>query len=191
MTEPLTGFHDMRSNPQIMIKGKAAPFFLPKREAPSRPAEELAATSAPKTRELSEEELRVLQELRMRDTAVREEEESHARMLGCHAGAIRYEYQVGPDGRPYVINGSVEVNPKFNSTNPEDIRKVLQTIQRAAVSVSNPSQADLNVAASAASRVSIVSQRAAMETYRNGIEFQSSGSASSGAFASNQLKVQA
>lgn len=191
MTEPLTGFHEMRSNPQIMIKGKAAPFFLPRQENMSGLTDADASAPTSSSRELSEEQRRMLQELRLRDATVRKEEEAHARLLGRHAGAIRYEYQIGPDGRPYVINGSVEVNPKFNSTKPEDIRKVLQTIQRAAVSVSNPSQADLNVAASAASRVSILSQRTAMETYRNGIEAQSSASIPTDRFSSNQLEVQA
>ena len=77
----------MRSNPQIMIKGKAAPFFLPqKQELPvvSNDAADVARSS----KHMSEEELRVLQELELRDNAVREEEESHARMLGRHAGAI-------------------------------------------------------------------------------------------------------
>ncbi len=181
----------MRSNPQIMIKGKAAPFFLPqKQELPvvSNDAADVARSS----KHMSEEELRVLQELELRDNAVREEEESHARMLGRHAGAIRYEYQVGPDGRAYVINGAVEVDPKFNSTNPEEIRKVLQTIQRAAVSVSNPSQADLNIAASAASKVSILSQRTVINTYRNGVESQSGAQFPSlRELVSNQLDTQA
>jgi len=191
MIEPLTDFHDLRSNPQIMIKGKAAPFFFSKRENQVRVSNDAEKVARSGDR-LSEEELRALQELKLRDNAVREEEESHARMLGRHAGAIRYEYQVGPDGRPYVINGSVEVDPKFNSKNPEEIRKVLQTIQRAAVSVSNPSQADLNIAASAASKVSILSQRTVMNAYLNGIESQSTSSVSQpDRYFSNQLDTQA
>lgn len=180
----------MRSNPQIMIKGKAAHFFIHKKDTT------ILGDTEPNTvkiKKMSEEELRVLDELQFRDSAVREEEETHARMLGRHAGAIRYEYQIGPDGRAYVINGSVEVNPKFNSTNPEDIRKVLQTIQRAAVSVSNPSQADLNIAASAASKASILSHRAAITKYTQGVESQlsSTHSSISANLVNNQLNTQA
>lgn len=190
MIEPLTGFHEMRSNPQIMIKGKASPFFLPKKEVAKTSSDD--ATKVTRSNRMSEEELRVLQELKLRDSAVREEEESHARMLGRHAGAIRYEYQIGPDGRAYVINGAVEVAPKFNSTNPEEIRKVLQTIQRAAVTVSNPSQADLNVAASAASKVSILSQRTVEDAYLSGVETQSTEQETTSAdLISNQLNTQA
>jgi len=190
MIESLTDFHEMRSNPQIMIKGKATPFFFKKKggEFPDASAENAQKGSA----RMSDEELRVLEELKLRDSAVREEEEKHARMLGRHAGAIRYEYQIGPDGRPYVINGSVEVDPKFNSSDSEDIRKILQQIRRAAVSVSNPSQADLNIAASAATKISITDQKAAIESYTQSVEIQSRPTiASSPATVSDQLNAQA
>lgn len=189
MIQSLTDFHDMRSNPHIMIKGKASPFFLKKREVP---AADVSTESSHQTKRLSDEELRVLEELKLRDSAVREEEESHARMLGRHAGAIRYEYQIGPDGKPYVINGSVEVDPKFTSTKAEDIRKVLQRIRRAAVAVSNPSQADLNIAASAAAKISITSQKAAIDTYTQSVEIQSRQPTPSAPVAiSDQLNTQA
>jgi hypothetical protein len=189
MIEPLSDFHGLRSNPQVMIKAKATPFILKKVEVqPS--AERVQPEKTAK--HLSEEEERMLTDLKLRDNSVREEEESHARMLGRHAGAIRYEYQIGPDGRAYVINGSVEVNPKFSSTDPDEIRKVLQTIQRAAVSVSNPSQADLNVAANAASKASVVTQKLAANKYHQGAENTpppASWTASGG--ANTQLNVQA
>ncbi len=192
MIEPLTGFHEMRSNPQIMIKGKAAPFFLPKRELQGAGSDDATAKATQPSQKMGSEELRALQELKLRDSAVREEEESHARMLGRHAGPIRYEYQIGPDGRAYVINGSVEVNPKLTSNNPEEIRKVLQTIQRAAVTVSNPSQADLNIAASAASKVSTLGQHTVINAYLNGVESQSTGEIPrSDSLSSNQLDTQA
>ena len=188
MLEPLTGFHDLRANPQVMIKGKAAPFFIKKREVPPETDDQGYAES----KSLTPEEQRLLQELKLRDTAVREEEEAHARMLGRHAGATRYEYQIGPDGRVYVINGSVEVDPKFNSSNPDDIRRVLQTIQRAAVSVSNPSQADLNVAASAAARAAVMSKDDVISKYSTGAEFQSASSIpAQPAVVSTQLNTQA
>jgi hypothetical protein len=189
MIEPLTDFHDLRSNPQIMIRGKATPFVAPRKDE-SPP--DSAAHGNVEPKHLSDEELRLLNELKLRDSAVRDEEEAHARMLGRHAGITRYEYQIGPDGRVYVVNGSVEVDPKFNSKNPEEIRKVLQTIQRAAVSVSNPSQADLNIAASAATKASNVSRQAAMTKYALGVEMQSAqNTASLSTSISNQLNTQA
>ena len=189
MLEPLTGFHDLRANPQIMIRGKAAPFILKKREVDAVAEDQERVES----KRLSDEERRLLRELKLRDTAVREEEEAHARMLGKHAGPTRYEYQIGPDGRVYVINGSVEVDPKVNLSNPDEIRKVLQTIRRAAVTVSNPSQADLNVAASAASKASVVSRQDAISKYSTGVEFQSTTATEvpSSVAVSTQLNVQA
>lgn len=189
MLEPLTGFHDLRANPQVMIKGKAAPFLAKRKEVPPHESDDLGYAES---QGMTPEEQRLLQELKLRDTAVREEEEAHARMLGRHAGATRYEYQIGPDGRVYVINGSVEVDPKFNSSNPDEIRRVLQTIQRAAVSVSNPSQADLNVAASAANKASIMSKSDVISKYSTGAEFQSVSSIpAQPASMSTQLNAQA
>jgi hypothetical protein len=189
MIELTTGFRELRSNPQIMIKGKASPFVLPREEAPAKDGSSAAAS---RPRLVNPEEVRMLKDLELRDKAVRDEEEAHARMLGRHAGAIRYEYQIGPDGKAYVINGSVEVNPKFDSTSPDEIRRVLQTIQKAAVTVSNPSQADLNIAASAANKISMMHQRTILETYRSGIEQQGfSWDTESSTFSSNQLRAQA
>lgn len=188
MIDSQTGIHELRSNPQIMIKGKASPYTFKKRAAPTVERDE-KTSSAPK--KMSEEELRILKELKLRDSSVRNEEESHARMLGRHAGAIKYEYQVGPDGRAYVINGSVEVTPKFNSQNPEEIRQVLEKIRRAAITVSNPSQADLNVAASAASKVSMISQKEVVEKYTQLIAEQAEASSSSKEQIPNYLDTQA
>ena len=67
-----------------------------------------------------------------------------------------------------MINGSVEVAPKITSTDPEEIKKILKTIQRAAVTVANPSQADLNVAASVANKAAAIANRQALESYMKG-----------------------
>ncbi len=187
MIEALTVNHDLRSNPQIMIKGKATPVPVKSRVGQSKDSD--AESTSPK---LSTEERKILQDLKLRDSAVRQEEEAHARLLGRHAGAIRYEYQIGPDGRVYVINGSVEVAPKFNSSDPEEIKKVLKMIQRAAVSVSNPSQADLNVAASAAARTGSLNQKDVLDTYMKGVDSQSAPKVQiSHPTQASQLNVQA
>lgn len=164
MTEPLTIDHALRAGPQIMIRatknGSAT--------ASSAPEKVESAEDGVRTDSLSTEERRILRELKQRDSSVRQEEETHARMLGRHAGAIRYEYQIGPDGRVYVINGSVEVAPKITSTDPEEIKKILKTIQRAAVTVANPSQADRNVAATVANKAAAIANRQALESYIRG-----------------------
>lgn len=164
MTEPLTIDHALRAGPQIMIRatknGSAA--------ASSSPERVETGEDVVRMDSLSTEERRILRELKQRDNSVRQEEETHARMLGRHAGAIRYEYQIGPDGKVYVINGSVEVAPKITSTDPEEIKKILKTIQRAAVTVANPSQADLNVAASVANKAAAIANRQALESYMKG-----------------------
>jgi len=96
--------------------------------------------------ELSTEEQKQLSELKQRDASVRQEEETHARILGKHAGLISYEYVTGPDGRKYAVAGSVQVNAKIDSNDPEEARKVYRQIQAAATGVQRPSQQDRSVA---------------------------------------------
>ena len=86
-----------------------------------------------------------LQELQKRDREVRQHEMTHKAMLGTDAGAITYTYQIGPDGRPYAIGGSVEVNTA-KATTPEASIAKAQRLRMAALAVGDPSAADMSVA---------------------------------------------
>ncbi len=79
---------------------------------------------------LNQAEQAQVEELSARDAAVRSEEESHAALAGAYAGPIQYEYAAGPDGRLYVVNGSVSMSTAGIS-NPEQLASALGAMQSA------------------------------------------------------------
>ncbi|MBN1671685.1 MAG: catalase [Kiritimatiellae bacterium] len=97
---------------------------------------------------LDPQEEEMLRELRARDHKVRQHEQRHAAVLGRYARGIRYTYQVGPDGRPYAVGGSVEVDTSSEPT-PEATAEKARVLKRAALAAGDASPADLAVAAAA------------------------------------------
>lgn len=88
-----------------------------------------------------------LQEMQSRDGAVRREEHSHAAAAGAMAGPIRYEYETGPDGRRYVVNGEISIQGDAPSGDPKDLERLAQRVSAAAMSAQAPSAADYSAAA--------------------------------------------
>ena len=108
--------------------------------------------TGPKTDlELSEEERRILNELRTRDAEVRAHEQAHLSAAGPYAnGAPKFEFQTGPDGKQYAVGGEVSIDTSPVPGNPEATARKAQTIKRAALAPRDPSGQDLAVAAQAA-----------------------------------------
>ena len=77
-------------------------------------------------------------------------EAAHKAAGGQYAGAVSYQYQVGPDGRSYVVGGEVQIDLSTGKTPEETISK-MQTVIRAALAPGDPSGQDRSVAAQAAS----------------------------------------
>ncbi|MBC8286125.1 MAG: hypothetical protein H8E42_01490 [Nitrospinae bacterium] len=101
--------------------------------------------------ELSEEERRLLTELRSRDAEVRAHERAHLSAAGPYAnGAPTFEFQTGPDGRQYAVGGEVSIDSSPVSGDPEATVRKAQTIKRAALAPRDPSAQDRQVAAQAA-----------------------------------------
>ncbi|MCQ8184435.1 putative metalloprotease CJM1_0395 family protein [Parvularcula maris] len=98
--------------------------------------------------ELSEEEQRVVQELKARDREVRAHEQAHKSVGGPYAGAISYDYQRGPDGQNYAIGGSVPIDASPEADPEETIAK-MEVVIRAALAPAEPSPQDRTVAAQA------------------------------------------
>ena len=97
-----------------------------------------------------ESKQRTIDKLKARDTEVRSHEGAHAASAGSLAvGGPRYEYQTGPDGKQYVIGGSVDINTSSIPGNPEATLAKARQIRQAATNVSSPSGADMSVAAAA------------------------------------------
>ncbi len=64
-------------------------------------------STGPKTElQLTEDERRILNQLKARDAEVRAHEAAHLAAAGPHAnGAPTFEYETGPDGRQYATGG--------------------------------------------------------------------------------------
>ena len=95
--------------------------------------------------ELTAEERAVVDEMRARDQSVRQEEKAHAAVAGDLAGAIQYDYATGPDGRQYVVGGSVPISTR-SSADPEQAARDGARLAAAAHAAINPSAADLQAA---------------------------------------------
>jgi len=111
-----------------------------------------ASAVGPKTNlELSEEERRILNELRARDAEVRAHEQAHLAAAGPYAnGAPTFEFQTGPDGRQYAVGGEVSIDASPVPGDPEATVRKAQTVKRAALAPRDPSEQDRAVAAQAA-----------------------------------------
>lgn len=108
--------------------------------------------------DLGAEEQRAVDRLRQRDSAVRQEEEAHAAAAGQYAGAPRYQFVTGPDGRPYVVSGHVSIKATSTSGRPEDAKRALSTVANAALAAHAPSAQDLSVARASARDAGSIAQ---------------------------------
>ncbi|HCK18390.1 MAG TPA: hypothetical protein DHW36_07725 [Thalassospira sp.] len=93
-------------------------------------------------RDLDPAEEVVVNQLRARDSAVRQEEQAHAAAAGPYGSAPQYTYQVGPDGNAYAIGGHVDVSVSVSGT-AADRDRALATLQNAALAPNAPSGADM------------------------------------------------
>ncbi|MCV6628065.1 MAG: putative metalloprotease CJM1_0395 family protein [Cellvibrionaceae bacterium] len=100
--------------------------------------------------DLSSAELAQLQQLAARQRAVHSHEQAHASVGGELAGAPSYQYQTGPDGRPYAIAGEVPIRLSPVAGDPEATAANARKVQRAALAPLDPSPQDQLVAAKAA-----------------------------------------
>lgn len=88
--------------------------------------------------------------LQARDRLVRAHEHAHMAAGGGQvAGAARYDYQTGPDGRQYAVGGSVSVVMTSVPGDPEATRRSANAAERAAMAPGGPSGQDFTVAANA------------------------------------------
>lgn len=100
--------------------------------------------------ELTEEEQKVVEKLKQRDSEVKAHEQAHLAAAGGLAkGGPSYTYQVGPDGKQYAIGGEVQIDTSPGSTPEETIAK-MQQVRRAALAPAQPSGQDISVANGAA-----------------------------------------
>lgn len=100
--------------------------------------------------ELTEEEKKIVEDLKARDEEVRRHENAHKAVGGTYTGAIEYEYTRGPDGRQYAVAGKVSIDTSTIPGDPAATIEKLRIVQAAALAPADPSGADKAVAAKAA-----------------------------------------
>jgi hypothetical protein len=149
-----------------------------KREAGSRLDDLLGQKSAMERKQAEEkgsrstEVLAELSQLKARDGEVRAHEAAHIATGGRYiTGGASYTYQRGPDGGQYAVGGEVGIDSSPASGKPEETVQKMRVVRAAALAPSEPSGADLSVAAAAsqaeAAAVAEISQRNAEEAARS------------------------
>jgi len=116
---------------------------------------------------LTDDELREVEQLRLRDAEVRAHEQSHKTAATRYAkGGPNYDYEVGPDGKRYAVGGEVSLDVSPVPDDPAATIRKMQTVQRAALAPAEPSAQDRSVAA----RASLEIARARAELARERAE---------------------
>ncbi len=103
--------------------------------------------------ELSDEEKKMIKELKVRDNEVRTHEMAHVAAGGQYVrGAASYSYQTGPDGMRYAIGGEVSIDTSSEKDADATIAK-MRIVERAALAPADPSPEDRQVAAEAEKKI--------------------------------------
>ncbi|MBI4384023.1 MAG: hypothetical protein HY579_08335 [Nitrospinae bacterium] len=111
---------------------------------------------------LTEEELKIVEQLKARDRQVRAHEQAHLSAAGPYAaGGPSFQYETGPDGQQYAVGGEVSIDTSEVKGDPEATIQKAQAIQRAALAPADPSGQDVQVAAQAKAMEARAQQEAA------------------------------
>jgi hypothetical protein len=111
----------------------------------------------------SPEELAELTELKQRDTEVRTHEQAHVAMGGQYASAPSYQFERGPDGQPYAVEGEVQIDVSTIPGDPAATISKMQQVIRAALAPAEPSAADRQVANEAAQQIADAKAQQALQ----------------------------
>ncbi|MBV2208139.1 MAG: hypothetical protein KUL77_01060 [Thermomonas sp.] len=99
---------------------------------------------------LTADQLVLVNQLKARDTEVRQHEAAHQAAGGSYTGAASFSFTHGPDGKNYAIGGEVSVDKSPIPGRPEETIAKMRVIQQAALAPADPSPQDRRVAADAA-----------------------------------------
>ena len=109
-------------------------------DSPSNPGA-TSSTGEPLTKEQEAQ----VRDLKKRDAEVKAHEQAHAAVGGAYAGAPKYTYTRGPDGKRYAVGGEVQIDTSPERTPEATIRK-MDIVVRAALAPAEPSSQDRAVA---------------------------------------------
>ncbi len=105
--------------------------------------------------QLTDAELRLIEELKKIDTEVRRHEMAHIAAGGRYiTSGANLTYKRGPDGRNYAVSGEVGIDTSPVPGDPQATIQKMRQIRSAALAPANPSAQDLKVASRAASEAS-------------------------------------
>ncbi|NQU25130.1 MAG: hypothetical protein HQ567_27910 [Candidatus Nealsonbacteria bacterium] len=128
--------------------------------------------------QLTEEQERQVQQLKVRDREVRAHEQAHLAAAGPYSrGGASFDYQSGPDGQRYAVGGEVSIDSSPVPDDPEATIRKAQVIRAAAMAPASPSAQDRQVAATAAK----MEVRAQKELRRKQVEEQEEAGETAGA----------
>ncbi|HET9751721.1 MAG TPA: putative metalloprotease CJM1_0395 family protein [Myxococcales bacterium] len=137
------------------------------KRARAKQAEQPAAGGG-SVEEWREQEQR-LRELAERDRAVRSHEQAVRAMAGSQAvRSATYSYQVGPDGRLYVVDGELSFDTSEVPGDPEATLRKAEQLQRATAGTGQASPEDRAAAALAAAMAAKARQQLVQEQKNQG-----------------------
>ncbi|SLM30741.1 conserved hypothetical protein [Desulfamplus magnetovallimortis] len=121
---------------------------------------------------LTDQELKLLEELKNADTEVRAHEMAHIAAGGQYVtSGAKLEYRKGPDGNNYAVAGEVSIDSSPIPGDPKATAEKMRQIQQAALAPASPSSQDRKVA----SRASALAAKALSELMIQQVKERTSG----------------
>ncbi|MFH2091082.1 MAG: putative metalloprotease CJM1_0395 family protein [Pseudomonadota bacterium] len=106
-------------------------------------------------RQLTQEQVRVLDQLQQIDAQVRRHEMAHIAAGGRYiTSGATFSYQKGPDGRNYAVGGEVGIDSSPVPGDPQATIQKMRQVKNAALAPADPSSQDMKVASQATSNLS-------------------------------------
>jgi hypothetical protein len=102
-----------------------------------------------KQQQIEQAEIKQIDQLAQRDTEVKSHEQAHAAVGGSLAQSPSYQYEKGPDGRRYAVDGEVNIDVSTVDGDAQATLSKMQKVYAAAMAPVQPSMADIRVAAQA------------------------------------------
>tara|TARA_R110001592_G_scaffold191441_1_gene437683 strand:+ start:15965 stop:16837 length:873 start_codon:yes stop_codon:yes gene_type:complete len=127
--------------------------------------EQKNSVSASTSFELSEDEIKMIEDLKARDLEVRAHEQAHKTVGGQYTGAVSLSYQAGPDGKRYAVGGEVPIDVSPISGDPQATITKMAVVSAAATAPAQPSAQDQMVGAQAARLMSEAQAELAQKKY--------------------------
>lgn len=102
-----------------------------------------------KQQQIEQAQTKQIEQLVQRDSEVKTHEQAHAAVGGSLTQSPSYQYEKGPDGRRYAVEGEVSIDVSPVSGDPKATLSKMQKVYAAAMAPVQPSMADIRVAAQA------------------------------------------